>query len=430
MQIFTTDDPDLFKQQALRWAAKHPYCACVDSGQFSGPPPSREAWVLGVGAQRSFALAPQDDLAKFDNWMVQGSWVFLALSYDLKSVSASIKTPRASSDWPLLWAFEPAVLVRVIDRQIEIIAADADTIFQAITRESMTPISAIVPEVEVLPTISFQTYCRVFDRIKEDISSGDYYEINFCQQFVADRLPDLSLADWYLALSRANQAPHGAFWKFGKHALLCCSPERFLARRGKQLYSQPIKGTAPRGSDTGADQKAADALQTSVKDIAEHVMIVDLVRHDLTQVAIPQTVNVSELQGVYPFAKVHQMISTVVCMARGNLTWKSLLEATFPMGSMTGAPKIMAMNRIDHYEKHPRGLYSGSVGYISPDGDFDLNVVIRSWLIDAENQRARVTTGGALVYDSTAAAEYGECLLKLSGLGAVLKSNLGDTQPE
>jgi para-aminobenzoate synthetase component 1 len=195
--------------------------------------------------------------------------------------------------------------------------------------------------------------------------------------------------------------------------LLCASPERFIHRSGSKLISQPIKGTAKRGSTEQSDELSKNHLATSEKEKAENVMIVDLVRNDLSKFAVKGTVLVDELFGVYTFPRVHQMISTVSCEIKKAVTFTQILRSAFPMGSMTGAPKVSAMNIIEEFENFKRGLFSGTVGYIQPDGDFDFNVVIRSILYDSESRTIAIPAGGAITNKSIPEEEFDEMVLKL-----------------
>jgi len=217
-----------------------------------------------------------------------------------------------------------------------------------------------------------------------------------------------------------SPTPFACFFKQHQQYALCASPERFLAKRGNKLISQPIKGTAKRQSDSMQDEQAKYQLQNSIKERQENVMVVDLVRNDLTHSAKPGTVQTEELFSIYSFRQVHQMISTVVCEMEANLSPVQAIKNTFPMGSMTGAPKISSMQLMEHFEKSKRGLYSGAIGYFGPDGDFDFNVVIRSLLYNADNKYLSLHVGSAITFDADAEQEYEECLLKASAMFKVL----------
>ena len=263
-------------------------------------------------------------------------------------------------------------------------------------------LQARLPRAEYLSTVA---------RIREHIIEGDLYEMNLCQEFYATPVQIDPLAV-YERLSALAQAPASAWFRLADKYLMCASPERFIQKQGDKLISQPIKGTRRRSVDPLEDAAIQQDLYHSIKDRAENVMIVDLVRNDLARHCQPGSVRVEELFGIYTFNTVHQMISTVSGRLRPEAHPMEALRDAFPMGSMTGAPKVMAMQLIERYERTRRGLYSGSVGYIDPAGDFDFNVVIRSIQYNAGQQYLSVSAGGAIVYDSDPEQEYEECLLK------------------
>jgi para-aminobenzoate synthetase component 1 len=240
--------------------------------------------------------------------------------------------------------------------------------------------------------------------------------MNYCMQLEASWPQDLDDLSFHLARVRANPVPFTAYVRNKHRRLLCSSPERFLLKEGDLLYSQPIKGTLPRGEHALADEKLAFELKNNPKYRAENVMIVDLVRNDLARIAKQGSVEVEELFGVYGFAYVFQMISTIRARIDEDFKWADLLRALFPMGSMTGAPKIAAMQFIEAYEKCSRQWYSGSVFYRNQLGDFDSNVIIRSIYLDTETQKCSYGVGGAITYDSSPEAEYQECVDKLKGI--------------
>jgi para-aminobenzoate synthetase component 1 len=215
--------------------------------------------------------------------------------------------------------------------------------------------------------------------------------------------------------------PFSVYLKQQPRYVLGASPERFLKKTSNRLVSQPIKGTIRRGRTTTEDEALKLALRNSEKEQAENLMIVDLVRNDLARSAETGSVQVDELFGIYSFQQVHQMISTVSATARADASLAEILGNAFPMGSMTGAPKIRAMQRIDELEATRRGVFSGAIGYITPDGDADFSVVIRSVLYNATDQYASFMVGSAITYDADPEQEYAECLLKASAMRSVLE---------
>jgi len=253
----------------------------------------------------------------------------------------------------------------------------------------------------------------------EYIHRGDIYEANFCMEFFAENAV-IDPLDCFLKLNAISLPPFAVFFKAGHHFLLSASPERYLKKEGNQLVSQPIKGTAARYKNPVADEKSKFNLSTDIKERSENIMITDLVRNDLSRTAQKGTVAVEELCGVYSFLQVHHMISTITSKLDLNYTPVDALKTTFPMGSMTGAPKISAMQIIETLEETKRGLYSGAIGYFTPDGNFDFNVVIRSILYNRENKYVSFSVGSAITSLSIPEKEYEECLLKAKAMYEVL----------
>lgn len=273
------------------------------------------------------------------------------------------------------------------------------------------------------PAISREDYIEDVKGLQEHIHRGDIYEVNYCMEFNA-RGHIADPAALFVRLVERSHMPFAAFIKFGRKYALSASPERFITKRGNKLYSMPMKGTAPKGSTPAETEANRRQLQESEKERAENIMITDLVRNDLSVVATKGSVMVEELCGIYSFPSILQSVSTISAEIPGNTTLEAILRATFPMGSMTGAPKISAMQLISEFEKRKRGLFSGSIGYISPDGDFDLNVVIRTLLYDEDSAFLSYTAGSAITALSDAEQEYEECLLKAK----LMRSLLAETR--
>lgn len=252
-------------------------------------------------------------------------------------------------------------------------------------------------------------------KIKEHIQQGNIYEMNYCIEFYSEGV-EINPKETYEKLISISPTPHQCYLEYEGIHLLCASPERFLKKEGNRLISQPIKGTAPRGKTPEEDSFLKSQLKNSSKNISENTMIVDLVRNDFSKIAKKGTVKVDELCEVYTFPQVHQMISTVSCELRDGVTFEEIIHATFPMGSMTGAPKVRAMQLIEEFETTKRGLYSGTVGTIEENGDFDLNVVIRSILYNEKNKYLSFMVGGAITIESDPEEEWNECLLKAKAI--------------
>lgn len=270
-----------------------------------------------------------------------------------------------------------------------------------------------------MPTSTKEEYVTAVQNIKESIVNGDYYELNFCTEWIANTTDDFNPYISFIQLCDQSPAPFSAFIKYHDYFLICSSPERFLKRKGQHLISEPIKGTRKRLNDRHADAEMRTELMTSEKDRAENIMITDLVRNDLSKVCMPGTVEVVELCEIKSYSHVHQMVSTITGELEGNPSFEEILHATFPMGSMTGAPKIKVMEAIDEIENFKRGLYSGSVGYCNKN-EFDLNVVIRSIQYDKKDSVLAYHVGGAITHDSIPEMEFEECKTKAAGMIAAL----------
>jgi para-aminobenzoate synthetase component 1 len=266
-----------------------------------------------------------------------------------------------------------------------------------------------------------QEYIDKLGKISDYLQAGDCYQINLAQRFSATYTGD----EWqaYTALREANQAPFSAFIRLDKSAILSISPERFLSvDRQKTVQTKPIKGTRPRQDDPVQDKKQIELLLTAEKDQAENLMIVDLLRNDLSKHCLPNTVRVPELFKIESFAAVHHLVSTVVGKLKPNSEPLDLLQGAFPGGSITGAPKIRAMQIIDELEPNNRNIYCGSIGYLGILGDMDTNICIRTLLCDPTktNKTIHCWAGGGIVLDSEPNDEYQESLDKVSKILPVL----------
>jgi para-aminobenzoate synthetase component 1 len=306
------------------------------------------------------------------------------------------------------------------DDSVELGSLDQDheLVFQEICNTKSGSVSPQV--IRVKQRFSRDEYLHVISQLKEHIHRGDCYEINFCQEFYAEHV-SIDPVDTYKALSDISPNPFSVFYRLDDKYLMCASPERFLSRIGERLISQPIKGTISRDAENKQhDEELKDQLAQSVKDRTENVMIVDLVRNDLSKVCKEGTVEVDELFGIYSFPQVYQMISTVSGELQGEVSFADILRACFPMGSMTGAPKRRVMELIGKYERTARGIFSGSVGYITPGGNFDLNVVIRSIMYHAGTGYLSFMAGSGITALSDPEKEYEECLLKAAAIKKIL----------
>ncbi|MDN3598877.1 anthranilate synthase component I family protein [Mucilaginibacter myungsuensis] len=410
-----------FKQKALQWAASFDVACYMDSNNFSDVYGKYDALIAaGSKHQLHATIGTAFDELELFRQEHQG-WLFGFLTYDLKNEVEELTSANPDHlHFPDLYFFEPEHLIIIKGDGITIISANASAILYQIEKQKIRQ-SLPSPGIVLQPRFSKEEYVDSVDQIQQHIVRGDIYVTNFCQEFYADGA-EIEPLDIFNKLNALSPNPFACFFKHKELYLICASPERFLAKRGNKLISQPIKGTAKRQTDPQLDEQTKQQLQSNPKEQQENVMIVDLVRNDLTHSAKHGTVQTQELFGIYSFNQVHQMISTVVCELDENISTVQAIKNSFPMGSMTGAPKISAMQLMEQYEKSKRGLYSGSVGYFSPDGDMDFNVVIRSLLYNAENKYLSLHVGSAITYEAVAEQEYEECLVKASAMFEVLGS--------
>ena len=274
---------------------------------------------------------------------------------------------------------------------------------------------------------SKKQYIEDVTNIKKHIQNGDIYEMNYCINIAATNAK-INPHDSFFKLKELTNAPFSAFLQINNTCVLSASPERFINKTSTTITSQPIKGTAKRGRNLNEDKDILQDLKSNQKEIAENVMIVDLVRNDLSKIADKSTVKVTELCKAYTFETVHQLISTVQCEVPTHISFVKIIEALFPMGSMTGAPKISALKIIEKYENFKREVYSGSIGYFSPNNSFDFNVVIRSVICNTLAKTVSISAGSAITIKSSAEEEYNECLLKLKAIQSIFGSNSTTTK--
>jgi para-aminobenzoate synthetase component 1 len=346
-----------------------------------------------------------------------GEYLFGHLGYDLKNdfyALTSANTDQLNFPDTFLWV--PKYVIKIVKDHFEFLQGEKNVeSFDFLNHFLKEPKDQAFQQSNYTfkARISKEEYIGKVVKLKNHIQQGDIYEVNFCQEFYAEDVEINFPMDTYYRLNDLTHAPFSSYYQFGNYAAFCGSPERFLKKEGPKLISQPIKGTAPRGATLEADEKLKNALQNDPKERAENTMIVDLVRNDLSRVAEKDSVKVEEYCAIYSFDTVHQMISTISCEVKPEVTFTDILRATFPMGSMTGAPKLRAMELIEENESFKRGLYSGSIGYIAPNGDFDFNVVIRSLLYNTENRYLSCSVGGAITIQSDPEKEYEECMVKV-----------------
>lgn len=419
------DNLPLVKRQILFHASKHEYGLCLDNNShkdvFAGE--SCE-FLAGIGCAEVFEALPGRSFDTLKKYLGQhADWLFGGLSYDLKAETENLPSllPDAVG-FPVMSFFRPETVVLLQDNQMIVhsLTSNPESVCDDIlsTQTDFSPVT--IPPPVLKPRMPRTVYLDTVRSVIAHIQEGDLYEMNLCQEFYSENAT-INPIRVYCTLNEIAQPPMAAFFRFNNNYLLCASPERFLRLRGDRLLSQPIKGTR---RHTGShDESLRNELADSIKDRAENVMIVDLVRNDLARSCRPGSVRVEELFGIYTFRTVHQMISSVSGLILPQTSPVDAIERAFPPGSMTGAPKVMAMSLIEKYEMNRRGLYSGAVGYFDPAGNFDFNVVIRSLLYNADTGYLSAQVGGAIVYDSVPESEYEECLVKAEALFKALASS-------
>lgn len=404
------------KEKVLNWTQQFNTFCFLDNNQYRISPHTQEC-LLGAGVKSDFAGEPGVGLTQLQDFIdsKKGKWLLGHINYDLKNELEQLSSAHPDLiEFPDFFFFEPLTLVRLSEKQMIIEAEQPEKVFNEINDVVLA--QAVEPQQTskaiVKNRIQKEEYISIIRRLQQHILRGDCYEINFCQEFFAEHA-EMDPLSIYKELSDISPNPFSALYRLKDKWLLCASPERFLKKEGKKILTQPIKGTSKRiQGDDNKDEQNKNELFLSDKDRSENVMIVDLMRNDLSKVSEEGTVKVDELYGIYSFPQVHQMISTISGELKNDISFSEILKATFPMGSMTGAPKRRVMELIEQYEKSKRGIFSGAVGYISPSGDFDFNVVIRSIMYNKDTEYLSFQAGSAITFYSDPEKEWEECLLK------------------
>jgi len=422
-QKFRLENPENFKNQAMVWASQFETAAFLNSNHFKDQYHQFDL-LISAGVQRELTAQAGGAFDQLDAFIVNCPlYIPGFLGYDLKNEIETLE----SKNWdglcfPDLYFFIPQYQLIFTGDEVEISADQPVTIYQSIL--ALEPLQNCTDfKGKLHQRLNRESYINTVSKLKEHIQRGDIYEVNFCQEFYAENA-ELNPLAAYFELNQCSPTPFSNFFKLRNRYIISATPERFICKRQDKLSSQPIKGTARRSANPEEDENIKEELRASEKERAENVMIVDLVRNDLTKCALPGTVKVDELCGIYSFEQVHQMISTVSCQLAEGTTLSHILRSSFPMGSMTGAPKIRAMQLIESFEQTRRGVYSGSVGYMAPNGDFDFNVIIRTMLYDADQKYLSFQVGSAITHQAIPENEYDECLLKAKAILQVLKSKI------
>lgn len=421
-QKISTGDISDFKNKMLNWANRFSIFCFLDNCNYQFEEPKFE-FMLAAGAIRDIHLQPGSALMQLQVFHNQKpGWLFGHLGYDLKNEIEQLETShKPIIDFGVGYFFEPEIRIRYKNNILEIVShhKNPESFFTQINNTETGNETA--PALSAFSGIHKQEYLQAIKKIQEHIKQGDCYEMNYCVHFSAEG--SINPVAVYNKLTELSPNPFSALYKMKHNYCICASPERYLQKNGLQLISQPIKGTSKRHpyNDT-KDREAFNYLKQSQKEKSENVMIVDLVRNDLSRICMAGSIKVKELFGIYAFPQVYQMISTIQGYMLPSHSFTDALQASFPMGSMTGAPKKRVMELIDEIELHSRGLFSGAIGYITPEADFDFNVIIRSIFYNETQKLVSYAAGGGITFYSRADDEYEECLLKATAMRKVLES--------
>ncbi len=378
--------------------------------------------ICGIGKKKGIKV-DADSLLELRNFHNRyNDWMFGYLSYDLKNEIedlGSYNNDKLASN--NLSFFIPKYVLLLKKGILEVLTHESKEDVDLLLKDHNNLVVTKKNKVNLTPQETKEEYINKIIKIKRHIQDGDIYEMNYCLNYFSDNV-DLDPETIFKKLNDLSRNPFSAFMKIDEQCVISSSPERYLKKINNKLISQPIKGSIKRGRDNKEDSYYLNKLKFNKKDIIENVMIVDLVRNDLSKTADQKNVNVDELCKVYSFHNIHQMISTISSRTSDKTHFTDILESTFPMGSMTGVPKIKAMDLIDKYEEFRRGIFSGSIGYITPEGDFDFNVVIRTILYNSCNKYLSVSAGGAITIKSDPEEEYEECKLKMKPIVDILNN--------
>jgi len=405
--------PQVFWPQLLALGARCDYFLMQDGNQYDSAYSTYQK-LAGLGA---LELTDDDYEACKTRMRSTADWWMGHLSYDLKNQFENLTSENTEFiKIPKLKFFRPKFVFLQVAGSIQVrypreLELELNQVLAEIQEVSPSGFQESMVEGNLELRIDYEQYKAAFNQIQSYLQRGDIYEVNYCIP-LQGCLNIEHTSSFFEMINANNPTPFASFYKLNELHVFCTSPERYFAKKDQVIWSQPIKGTAPRALDPKEDKNNKQKLFNSEKERAENVMIVDLVRNDLARVCIPGSVQVEELFGLYTYPSVHQMVSTVKGTLQPHRDLWDWIEASFPMGSMTGAPKISAMKIIDEVEIFQRGIYSGSIGYIDPSGNADFNVVIRSVVWDAKSHQTYAGIGSAITLYANALDEYEECLLK------------------
>lgn len=415
-----------FKEKLLQWSQQFDDVVWLDSNNYQALETEYDA-VLAIDAMTSIQTDYHNAFDTLHEYQSKTKdWIFGYLSYDLKNdVEELVSNNFDGLEFADLYFFQPKKIFLIKGNRLNVFylnatAEEFEEDLNAINAEELV-VGTYENDVKIHLRIHKDEYFDKVNELIDHIHRGDIYEANFCQEFYAEST-QINPVETYKRLNSISRPPFATFLKTYNKFLLSASPERYIKKKHDYVISQPIKGTSKRSENSEEDVLLKEQLFNDEKERSENIMIVDLVRNDLSKTAVKGSVKVEELCKVYTFDQVHQMISTISSKLREGVSPVDVLRTTFPMGSMTGAPKISAMKIIEALEVTKRGLYSGAVGYFTPEGDFDFNVIIRSILYNATKQYISYSVGGAITAKSDPLNEYEECLVKAKAMREVLEN--------
>jgi para-aminobenzoate synthetase component 1 len=421
---------EISKVNLLHWAQQYEEVVWLDSNNYKQNHETYQA-ILAVDAFTAIKTDAHTAFEKLKEYQsLTSDWIFGYLSYDLKNDVEPLHSNNFDGlHFPELYFFQPKKLFLFTEESVEVhylnmVADEMEEDWKTISENSFE-----IEKIDASASVNTSartlkdSYLQKVNEILEHIKRGDIYEANLCQEFYSEASV-INPLKTFLKLNEISRPPFSVFLKFNELYALSASPERYLKRNNNTVISQPIKGTAKRLNNKADDLKMIQQLQNDPKERSENIMITDLVRNDLSRFAQKGTVSVEELCAIYSFEQVHQMVSTISCEVTAATNSVDIVKNTFPMGSMTGAPKISAMKIIEEIEDAKRGLYSGAIGYFSPLGNFDFNVVIRSILYNADKKYVSFSVGSAITINSIPENEYEECLLKAKAMRVVLSDRM------
>ena len=422
---FKIDNIPKFKAQLLEWSRMFDEIVWLDSNSYNQTYGQYDA-ILAVDALSVLSTNSKSAFKELKHYQKEiNDWIFGYLNYDLKNTIEKLSSSNFDGlDFHVIHMFQPKRLFFLKDDTItfkyhETVKNLINSDFKIISKIEILAKDKSSKNIEIQSRISKESYLDKVNQMLSYIHRGDIYEANFCQEFFATNTKIAPL-NVYNHLNKISKPPFASFVKNGDKYIMSASPERYLAKRGNEIISQPIKGTAKRSINLTEDFTLKHNLRVNSKERSENIMIVDLVRNDLSHTAIKGSVEVKELCKVYSFDQVHQMISTISSKVKESTHPVDIISSTFPMGSMTGAPKVSAMKIIEELEETKRGVYSGAVGYFSPSNDFDFNVIIRSILYNDSNKYVSFSVGSAITSKSDPNLEYDECIIKAQAMNLAL----------